>query len=372
MRETYALINLKYLKENIKEIKAVYNDYKYYIGVVKANSYGHGICTVSSLEEAGINYFAVSSLEEALEARKYTKLPILCFGYVNIKDIEKVIENNITLSIISYEYFKELVKLDKKITVHIKINTGMNRFGIKENLDKIIKEIELSKLELEGIYTHLATSGVSDKYYDYQIKNFEKITKNIDLKKIKMVHIFNSLALARHKKLPYCNAVRLGLMMYGFTYNVGELNAIATLKRKIKLKGKNISETTLTNKLKLKKVLSLYSEVVNINKIEKGEFAGYNAKYIADKTSFIAVVSIGHADGITNLYKEVEINNKKYKIVGICMDYILVLVDNSIKIHDKVTIIGDKITVGNIASNLDTPQHILVSITDRVKRKYEE
>ena len=301
MRNTYALINLNYLSDNIKEIKTKYNDYKYYIGVVKANAYGHGDYIVNKLEESGINYLAVSSLEEAIDVRKYNKkLPILCFGYVDLKEVDKIIENDVTLSIVSYDYFNDLKKLNKNIKLHLKINSGMNRFGIKEKeeVKRIVDEIKDTNMELEGIYTHLATSGVSDIYYDMQINNFEEITSLINLEEIKMVHLFNSLALARHKKLKYANTVRLGLMMYGFTYNVGNLSTINELKRKIKLKGKIISDTTLTNDLKLKKVLSLYSEVVNINKIKKGEFVGYNASYIASKDSYIAVVSIGHADGI--------------------------------------------------------------------------
>ena len=130
MRESYALINLNNLKNNICEIKKYYNQYKYYFGVVKANAYGHGIKTIKTMEEAGLNYLTVSSLEEALAVREYTNLPILCFGYVNVRDINIVIENNITLSIISYDYFKELLKTNKKIKVHLKINSGMNRFGM--------------------------------------------------------------------------------------------------------------------------------------------------------------------------------------------------------------------------------------------------
>ena len=373
MRNTYALINLNNLAENIKEIKNNYNDYEYYIGVVKANAYGHGYNIIPTLEESGINYLAVSSLEEALEVRKYTKLPILCFGYVDLKSIDEVINNNITLTIISYDYYKELRKINKNIKVHLKINTGMNRFGInnKEQIKEIVNELKNSNITLEGIYTHLATSGLNDPYYDYQIKQFEELTSLIDLKEIPIVHIFNSLGLARHKKVEYTNGVRLGLMMYGFSYNIN-LNKINKLKRNIKLCGKKISPVTLTNNLKLKKVLSLYSEVININKIDKGQFVGYNAKYIAKEPSTIAIVPIGHADGITEAYKEVIINNKKYQIIGICMDYIMVLVDNSIKLHDKVELINDKITVGAIAaSSNDTPHHILVSITNRVERKYE-
>ena len=370
MRDTYALINLTYLKENIKEIKSKYNNYKYYIGGVKANAYGHGDYIVNALEEAGINYLAVSSLEEALSIRKHnTNLPILCFGYVDIKEIDKVVENNITLSIISKEYFNELKKVNKNIKIHIKLNTGMNRFGIKDKdeVKKIIDDVKNTNMTLEGIYTHLATSGVNDSYYNYQINKFEELTSLIDLNEIPLVHVFNSLGLARHKKLEYTNAVRLGLMMYGFTYNV-EDSFINKFRRRLK----NKNDVMLNNNLKLKKVLSLHSEIVNINKVENKEFVGYNAKYISDKDNYIGIVSIGHADGVTNSYKEVIINNKKYPIVSYSMDYIMVLIDETVKLHDKVTLIGESITAGTIAGNTDTPHHILVSISNRVDRKYEE
>ena len=118
VRNTYALINLTDLANNIKEIINNY-PYEYYFGVCKANAYGHGFETIKVMEKSGINYFCVATLEEAIEVRKLTKKPILCFGYVNPNDINLVIKNNITLSIISYDYFNELLnidflKLDKK------------------------------------------------------------------------------------------------------------------------------------------------------------------------------------------------------------------------------------------------------------------
>ena len=369
MRETYALINLKYLEENIKDIIKNYS-YEYYFGVVKANCYGHGYDTIKTMDKAGINYFCVATLEEALEVRKRTNKPILCFGYVNINDLDLVIKNNITLSVISYEYFKELININPKIKVHIKINSGMNRFGIKdkEKLLEIINTLKDSNIEIEGIYTHLATSGTFDPYYDKQIENFKDITSIINLKDIKIVHVFNSLGVARHEKLSFTNGIRLGLMMYGFSYKT-TLSKIAEIKRKTIYK--NISPTILTNNLNLRKVLSLHSEVVNINKVERGEFVGYGAKYIVKENSFIAVIPIGHADGITNLYKNVMINNKLYNIVAVCMDYIMVKVDEKVKIHDKVDIINEELSISKIATS-DSPHHLLVSISDRVKRKYKE
>ncbi len=366
MRNTYALINLNNLENNIREIKENYS-YEYYFAVVKANCYGHGINLIKVMEKNGINYFCTATLEEAIEARKYTKKPILCFGYVNTSDLDIVIKNNITLSIISYDYYLELMKINPKVKVHLKINSGMNRFGIKDKNEvlEIVNKLKKSNIELEGIFTHFATSGVSDKYYDKQVANFEEITSLINLRDIKIVHLFNSISTVRHNKLPYANGIRFGLLMYGFSYKMN-ISKLTKLKRKFCYR--NISPTMLTNNLNLKKVLSLHSEVVNINKIEKNEFVGYGANYIAKENELIAVISIGHADGITPNYKNVIINDKKYPIVAICMDYIMVKVDNTIKVHDKVDLISEKLVIGRDITG-DSAHHILVSITNRVPRK---
>ena len=369
MRNTYALINKTNLANNIKEIIKNYS-YDYYFGVVKANAYGHGIDLIKVMEKNGINYFCVSSLEEAIEARKYTNKPILCFGYISLDDIDLAIKNDITLSIISYDYFKELLKVNPKIKVHLKINSGMNRFGIKnkDEVLEIVNELKKTNMELEGIYTHFATSGVADKYYDIQIKNFEEITSLINLKDIKIVHLFNSISTVRHKKIPYANGIRLGLLLYGFSYKMN-VSKLTMLKRKFFYN--NISDTMLTNDLNLKKVLSLHSEVININRVEKDEFVGYGANYIAKDNELIAVVSIGHADGIIPGYKKVMINGKKYPIVAICMDYIMVKVDNTIKVHDKVSLICDELVLGRDIKDFSI-HHLLVSISNRVPRKEVE
>lgn len=369
MRNTYALINLSNLENNIREIIKNY-PYEYYFGVVKANCYGIGINTIKTMDKAGINYFCTATLEEAIEARKYTKKPILCFGYIDIKDMDLVIKNDITVSIISYDYYKELIKANPKIKVHIKINTGMNRFGIKDKneVEEIVNKLKESNITLEGIYTHFATSGVSDKYYDKQVANFEEITSLINLKDIKIVHLYNSISTVRHNKLPYANGIRFGLLMHGFSYNMS-VGKLTKIKRMFFYR--NISKTKFTNDLKLKKVLSLHSEVININKLTKDEFVGYGAKYIAKEDELIAVVAIGHADGVTPCYKNVFINDKRYPVVAVCMDYIMVKVDNTVKVHDKVILLNDKTIFGKDIVG-DSIHHILVSISSRVPRKEVE
>ena len=377
-RNSYVLVDEKKLFNNIKNIMKNYPGYKYYFGVVKGNAYGHGDMVVKTMIEAGINYLAVSSLDEAISVRKHDKdIPILCFGYIKKEDLEAAFKNNVTLTIISYDYFKDIKDTKFKLKVHIKLNTGMNRIGIKkqEELENIIKEIKDTNLILEGIYTHFATSGVYDTYFDAQLNKFKELTKNIDLKKIPIVHLYNSLALVKHNGLEFANGVRLGIAMYGFSASANipaNKLPLVNLKRKIKLKGKNVSPVNLNNNLKLEKVMSIYSEVIYITEIEPDEFVGYNAIHKSNGHEYIATVSIGHADGITNAFKYVKINGKTYPIIAIYMDYISVLVDKDVKVLDKVTIIGDDLTFSNVASNShDTVHHLLVSITNRLPRIYK-
>lgn len=377
-RKTYLEINESILKNNVQEIINHYSKYDYYFGVVKANAYGHGEHIVNALIEGGINYLAVSSLDEAISIRNYNKsIPILCFGYVDYSDIPVSIENNITISILSYEYLTKLIKMDNLdgLKVHIKVNSGMNRFGLstKEEVKKAFDILKETSIYLEGIYTHYATSGVTDIYFDKQTESFEQLTSLINLKEIPIVHLYNSLALVKHDKLEYTNGVRLGIVMYGYSASAnnpkGIKKLVFNLKKLINTHGKSITNTHINNSLVLNKAFNLYSEVVNLNTIHKGDIVGYQAKYVAKKDEKIAVIPIGHADGITKFYKHVKINGKKYLIISLSMDSIMVLVDDSVKEHDRVTIIGDGINLSDIARNSGISIHqALVSISSRVSR----
>lgn len=129
-RKTYAEVNLRNLENNIKEIVNKFQDYKYYFGVIKADSYGHGdINTVEAMINGGCNYLAVATLGEALEIREKIKdISILCLGVIPAEYIEECIEKNITITINSVNYLEEIKNnINSKIKVHIKINTGMNR-----------------------------------------------------------------------------------------------------------------------------------------------------------------------------------------------------------------------------------------------------
>ena len=339
-RNTFVNINLNNLKYNIETIKNTYN-FKYYFGVVKADCYGNGIRCVKTIIDSGCNYLAVSSLDEALQIRPYFDIPILCLGIIDQKYLDICKEKNITITIPSLNYLKEVNTPSLK--VHLKIDTGMNRLGVKtkEEIIECLKLIKEKNLYLEGVYTHLYESS-NEKVTNIQINKFNDFIKDIN---VDIVHISASEGL-KYSFSNKVNGCRLGIIMYGFT-----------------------------DYLKLKDVFTLHSEVIEIKKLNKGETIGYNGIYKAEEDILYGVVPIGYADGINRKYTGgyIYINNKKYQIIGnICMDMLMVKIDESVKIHDKVYILKNNKHIKDMANYIDTiPYEVMCDIGKRVPRVYE-
>lgn len=345
-RNTYVNINLSNLECNIKNILERVKDYKYHFGVVKADSYGHyGYKPVETIINAGINYLAVSSLEEALEIRKYNKdIPILCLGIINEDYINECVDNNITITISNLDYVINM-SYNKELKVHLKINTGMNRLGFSKN-EELIEAFNIlkDKVIIEGIYTHI----YNDKSLvdtNKQIDSFINITRGIDLKNIPIVHFGGSSYSINYPKLDFVNGCRLGIVMYGL----------------------------IDTDLELKTTFSLHSKVIQINNISDGT-VGYDGNYKINGNEKIAVVPIGYADGIIrkNSGRTVYINDKEYIIVGnICMDMLFVKVDETVNVGDTVDIIKDINHLKRISKHLDTITYeVICNISKRVPRVY--
>ncbi len=380
-RKTYAVIDGDILQDNIKEIKKKYPDYKYYFGVVKNNAYHHGIKCVIDMAAAGINYFAVSSLEEALEVRKYLiDKPILCLEPIDLDYIDDAINSNITITIESLEYLEKLRKKDlySKLKIHLKIDSGMRRLGFtnKEDLKEAVEKINTTKkLYLEGIYSHFATSGITDSVWDKQVEEFLSITSTINIKEIPIVHFGRSLTLVNHPKLDFCNGIRLGIILYGFSQSK---TFAPTLKNKIRnirmqwLQKKNkCSKTYLTNDLNLKPIFSLYTTVMSKRSVKKGEVIGYNS-YQVKEDGYILTLPIGYADGVTKEFGQVYIKNEYYPIVSDCMDMILVFSNKNIEWNEKVEIIGSHQTIKKVSLNTHkNAYHIYNDISNRVVRVHK-
>lgn len=348
-RNTYLEINLTNLKYNVQTLINKYSNYKYHFGVVKSDCYGHNdIATVKTIVEAGCNYLAVATLEEALAIRKeMDNIPILCLGIIDTKYIPECIENNITVTISNLKYLKQITTKTNNLKVHIKINTGMNRLGVnnRKEFNEMYDLILKNGYMLEGIYTHIY-NATNETDTINQFTKFEEITKDIDLKKIPIVHIGASEATEFYEKREYENGCRLGISMYGLA---------------------DFQDS------KFKPTFSLYSEVIQINEVEDGT-VGYNGTYKVNGKEKIAVVSIGYADGIIrkNTGRDVYINNKPYKIIGnICMDMLFVKVDDDVRVGDKVAIIKDIEHIKQIAKYLETITYeVICSISKRVPRVY--
>ena len=345
-RNTYVDVNLKNIEDNVSKIIKKYNNYQYYFGVVKADSYGHnGYEVIDSIIKGGCNYLAVSSLDEALEIRQKFDIPILCLGIINEKYMDVCVSNNIDVTVTNLEYLKKIK--DYKLNIHLKIDTGMNRLGVKDASEFIdmVELINNSNVYLKGIFTHIYKASSKEKTLK-QFAQFKDITRAVDLSKIDIVHIPQSDTLVNYPKLDFVNGTRLGIIMYGLN----------------------------DNNLDLKDTFCFYSEVIEIKKVKKGQTVSYDGIYKAFEDEMIGIVSAGYADGInrklTGSY--VYINNKKYFIIGkICMDMFMVKIDDKVKLHDKVYIYKDNKHIKYLSKYLDTiPYELLCNVSKRVPRKY--
>ena len=345
-RKTEALINLHNIKYNVKKLISTYEDYEYYIGVVKADSYGHNSDKViKTILESGCNYLAVSSLDEALEIRKKFDIPILCLGIIHEDYMDICEEKNIDITVTNLEYLSKIK--DYNLNVHIKIDTGMNRLGIKgkNEFNNMINCIKSSKLNLKGLFTHIY-DALDENNTNRQIEIFKYITSDIDLNNIDVVHIAQSDTLINYQKIDICNGVRLGIAMYGLN----------------------------DNDLNLKSTFSLVSEIIEIKHLKKGETVSYGGTYKAGTDELIGIVSIGYADGVNRKLKGsyVYVNDRKYEIVGnICMDMLMIKIDSSINLYDKVYIYKDIEHIKYLSKYIDTiPYELICNVSKRVPRKY--
>ena len=378
-RKTYVEINLDNLASNIKNITSKYPDYKYYIGMVKSNAYNHGYYIVNTLIENGINYLAVSSLDEAIEIRKYNKeIPVLITEIIDDDLIEEALKNNITLTIDNLDYLKNI---KEKATIHIKLDNAMNRIGVKakEEFNEIIDYIKENKnIYLEGIYTHFATPGVTDIYYDLQIARFKNITSDIDLNEIPIVHLASSFALLNHPRIEFANAVRIGTIMYGYDIALSEYGSVIKNRlRKVRdnfyINKNKISPVIRGTRIELKPAFKIKTNVMEVREVKKGEILGYSTEGVSEDMK-VAILPIGYDSSIGSRTsgRKVLINNKKYNCVGpICMCMMFIKVDDNVHIGDEVTILGDELTLGYMSRlNHVHIQETLVNIGKELHKVY--
>ena len=350
-------VNLDNFKHNIEQIKNFLDPETKIMPVIKAESYGTYINTRLDI----INDFdivAIATVDEGADLRKLGfKNEIFVLNQPYITEMDKIVENNLTIGICSKEFLEEVKNKNSKICVHIEIETGMGRTGVSlEKLDDFISLIkENANIEVEGVYTHLSSADEDFKYTQEQLDEFqkavEKVKENFD---IKYVHCLASNGIINFSKYQY-NLVRPGIIMYGYE------------------SGNGIKE-----KIDLKPVAILKSKITFLKEVEKGTSISYGRRFITKRNSKIATVPLGYADGLKRILSnvgEVVINNKKAPIIGsICMDSFIVDVTDikDVKYGDDVYIWDNNlITINDIAKKCDTINYeILSTIGRRVPRKF--
>ncbi len=248
---------------------------------------------------------------------------------------------------------KKLYHHQKTVKVHIKIDTGMNRIGLKsqEEFEDILTHCQNSIFQVDGVFTHFATADdpLQKEAYQSQIDMFYDI---IGQHSFKYIHCQNSAAMMYHHD-ERSNLGRIGIAMYGIDPAGEECQR------------------------KLKQVMSLYTRVAMIKKVKKGERIGYGLTYTALKDEYIATLPIGYADGLIRanqgrqcIFKDIIIQLSEEFGMDAKM---MVKIDENVHLRDRVEIFGEHISLARMAKELSTiPYEIVCLVSERVERIYQK
>ncbi|WRA73360.1 alanine racemase [Helicobacter pylori] len=373
-RASFVEVDTASLRHNFNAVKSVVPKDACVMAVVKANAYGAGAIKASEIFlQEGANYLGVATLDEALELRShFPKTPILILGYSPNSNASMLIDNDLSAMVFSLEqaevFSQMALKSQKRLKVHIKIDTGMHRLGLEPNFKsiEIIKKIRALKgLEIEGIFTHLSNADAKIKTHaKNQMKAFNAFLEQLLDQKIEFQyrHAYNSagiLSLCNGNENRLLNLYRPGIMLYGFYPSNGMKESCPTI---------------------LKNVISLKAQIVQIRSVKKGEFIGYGEHFYTNEETLVGVLALGYADGLARALGnriQVVINNQSAPLIGkVCMDQCFVKLNNiQAKEGDEVILFGDKSAKANdaseIAALLNTiPYETISTLSKRLERVY--
>ncbi|GAA9417289.1 alanine racemase [Helicobacter pylori] len=373
-RASFVEVNSASLRHNLSTVKSIVPKDAHIMAVVKANAYGAGAIKASEIFlQEGANYLGVATLDEALELRShFSKTPILILGYSPNSNAPMLIDNDLSAMVFSLEqaevFSQMALKSQKRLKVHLKIDTGMHRLGLEPNFKsiEIIKKIRALKgLEVEGIFTHLSNADAKIKTHaKNQMKAFNAFLEQLLDQKIEFQyrHAYNSagiLSLCNGNENRLLNLYRPGIMLYGFYPSNGMKESCPTI---------------------LKNVISLKAQIVQIRSVKKGEFIGYGEHFYTNEETLVGVLALGYADGLVRALGnriQVAINNQLAPLIGkVCMDQCFVKLNNiQAKEGDEVILFGDKSAKANDASEIATllntiPYETISTLSKRLERVY--
>ncbi len=359
---TWIEINLDSVKQNIKNIKNCIDKQAQIMGVVKGNAYGHDSVEVSkTLIEQGVEQLAVARIEEAIVLRKNSiNVPILVLSVSLKEQLSLYLDYNVMPTISNIETAKKFDEIAsryrKKLKVHLKIETGMGRLGIMPEVALYsLKKIKaMDNIDVQGIYTHFSTADEDNKEYtNDQFKIFRNVMDQIKRNNINIpfFHVANSGTILDLPNM-WFDIIRPGCIIYGL-YPSNEVS-------------KNIQ---------LYPALSFKSRIAFIKKLESNKFIGYGRTYKTKRSTLIATLPVGYADGYSRLLSnrgKVLISGFEAPVIGrVCMDQMMIDITDVPKanIGDEVVLwgkqMGKTIAVEDIAELLNTIVDEVVHLTDK-------
>ena len=359
---TWAEVDLDALEHNFLAARNHLPQHMKLLVTVKANAYGHGAIKVARLLEGKADYFALAAMDEAVQLRQAgIRTPMLVLGPVLPADYRRAAEYDVALTVSSLEEAKAVSALEKQITVHFALDTGMSRIGFpctEEAAKEIAEAVKLPGIIPEGLFSHFALSDSNDKsYVNLQTENFRRMRQWIGVE-FPLCHLYNSAAIVDLE--PEFDMAREGIILYGLEPS---------------------NEVDLSRIGGIQPVMSLRSHVSLVKNLPAGTPVSYGCTYVTPGERRIATVMAGYADGVPRLLSnrgEVIIRGAKAPIVGrVCMDQFMVDVTHipGVSTGDVVTIFGtdgnETVTADEVAAKALTIGYELVcGIAPRVPRVY--
>jgi alanine racemase len=330
------------LTSNIEQFRSLIGDKINLQAVVKANAYGHGILEVSRITlEAGVDWLGVHSLEEGLLLRQAgIDCPLIVLGYVSSQELEKAVAHTMRLTVYNFDTVRLLAqisrRLKKKVFLHLKVETGTHRQGIREeDVLPLIEEIQKHpNLVIEGLSSHFASieDTTDHSYPRLQLKRFKSVVKKLEKNKIK-IPLKHMACTAATILFPdtYFDMVRVGIGIYGLWPSKETYLSCILQKRK---------------PIFLKPVLSWKTRIAQIKKVPRGSFIGYGCTYRTTRQTVLGVLPVGYYDGYSRSlsnFSYVLIKGHRAPLCGrVCMDFIMVDITDipGVNLEDEVMLLG--------------------------------
>lgn len=361
-RDSWVEVNLEYLAQNVKFLKSLCHEGVKLLAVVKADAYGHGaVMCAPTMLASGVDMLGVASIDEGLNLRDANiNCDILVLGAAPVWAFDCAAENDITLSIFSHEHIsackQAFERTGKKVKVHIKIDTGMNRIGVEHHkaLDFIEKVQESDFIDLQGVFSHLACAECTDESQK-QFKKFDEIISQVNTETL-ILHMLNTAGSISYPEHQY-NMVRAGIGVYGLMPELACTQPFCKHNC-------------------LKQVIAVKGRITRVHRMNENEGISYGHTFVTKEEIDVATIPIGYADGIPRgLSNKIygELNGEKIKQIGnITMDQMMFDISNVYaKEGDVITLLGDNLSIDEWAKIVGTINYELTcKLKVRLPRVY--